>query len=72
VSKKSTKTTNPPIGGIYKSSSQNMQASLSKKEDVGFSYFGGLDDWIVYRIPLSRHGLTLLYQRLATTFYDGT
>jgi hypothetical protein len=45
-----------PVAGIYESNHPKYAGFIIKEDDVGFSYLGGLGDWIVYAIPLNRHG----------------
>jgi hypothetical protein len=45
-----------PIAGIYESNHPKYTIFIIKEEDVGFSYIGGLGDWIVYATPLNQDG----------------
>lgn len=45
-----------PVAGIYESNHPKYTIFIIKEEDVGFSYIGGLGDWIVYATPFNQDG----------------
>ena len=71
MSEKLTKTTNPPIGGIYESNHPKYAGFVIKEEDAGFCYLGGMGDWIVYAMPINQHGDSYYINEDAQRFMMG-